>query len=126
MNSEQKHREAILLSIAALLGVGVYNYGELVSILNSLKFTCQFFFKLAHPILNALNGTSKEWLRGVLDSVNAGDWEGFQKVERTILIPFISMFFKHKPQLIREFPETEKAMGELEQKLRLLCLMEVG
>eukprot|EP00050_Salpingoeca_kvevrii_P006757 m.291448 g.291448 ORF g.291448 m.291448 type:complete len:372 (+) comp12470_c0_seq1:63-1178(+) len=45
------------LGLAALLGDGIYNFGEL----------------LAHPILDALRGTDKEWLVELLSAFNEGD-----------------------------------------------------
>ncbi len=45
------------LSIAALLGETIYNFGEL----------------LQHPILAALDGTDLEWIKQMLFVFNAGD-----------------------------------------------------
>ncbi|KAI3410135.1 proteasome regulatory particle subunit [Globodera pallida] len=63
LSAEQKSQQAEKLSIAALLGDNVYNFGEL----------------LAHPILNVLSGSAKAWLNEILNAVNAGDWNGFLK-----------------------------------------------
>ena len=48
--------------LAALLGSGVYNFGEL----------------LAHPILEALKDTPNAWLVDLLQVFNAGDIRGFE------------------------------------------------
>jgi 26S proteasome regulatory subunit N9 len=52
---EQKFR-AFKLGLAALLGDGVYNFGEL----------------LAHPVLESLRGTESEWLIALLFAFNSG------------------------------------------------------
>merc|ERR1719376_1905550 len=53
---------AFYLGLAALLGSGVYNFGEL----------------LAHPILEALKDTPNAWLVELLQVFNAGDIKGFE------------------------------------------------
>lgn len=58
---EQKER-AFFLSLAAILGDGIYNFGEL----------------LQHPILTSLNGTANQWLVDLLFSFNRGDLEKFE------------------------------------------------
>ncbi len=45
------------LALAALLGEGLYNFGEL----------------LAHPVLQALAGTELAWVAATLAAFNAGD-----------------------------------------------------
>lgn len=55
-------QQAFFLGLAALLGDGVYNIGEL----------------LAHPILASLNGTENEWLVELLRAFNAGDINKFE------------------------------------------------
>jgi len=52
---QQKHAEA--LTIAALAGDGIYNFGEL----------------LAHPVLHSLKRTSKEWLVDLMRAFNEGN-----------------------------------------------------
>jgi len=54
---EEQQSHAFHLSLAALLGKGIYNFGEL----------------LAHPVLQTLKGTPKEWLINLLVAFNAGD-----------------------------------------------------
>lgn len=58
---EQKER-AFFLSLAAILGDGIYNFGEL----------------LQHPILTSLNGTANQWLVDLLFSFNRGDLNKFE------------------------------------------------
>lgn len=54
---DQWAQQAFFLGLAALLGDGVYNIGEL----------------LAHPILESLKGTENEWLVELLKAFNTGD-----------------------------------------------------
>ena len=49
------------LSIAALLGEKIYNFGEL----------------LLHPILNELQTTENAWLRDLLYALNSGDLNAY-------------------------------------------------
>ncbi|KAK8379666.1 hypothetical protein O3P69_019567 [Scylla paramamosain] len=57
LDEEQRVKQAFYLGLAALLGEGIYNFGEL----------------LAHPILEALKGSSSEWLRDLLLAFNEGN-----------------------------------------------------
>uniref|UniRef100_A0A915P827 26S proteasome non-ATPase regulatory subunit 13 n=1 Tax=Meloidogyne floridensis TaxID=298350 RepID=A0A915P827_9BILA len=91
----EREEYALLLCVAALLGEGVYNFGEL----------------LAHPILEALMGGPKEWIVNALYALNAGDWNEFDK-------------FKGKLQ--DEAVDISANMKLIEEKLRLLCLMEMA
>ena len=54
---DQWPQQAFFLGLAALLGEGVYNIGEL----------------LAHPILGSLKGSDNEWLVELLQAFNSGD-----------------------------------------------------
>ncbi|CAK5031907.1 unnamed protein product [Meloidogyne enterolobii] len=93
LKMSEREEYALLLCVAALLGEGVYNFGEL----------------LAHPILEALMGGPKEWIVNALYALNAGDWNEFDK-------------FKGKLQ--DEAVDISANMKLIEEKLRLLCLME--
>lgn len=53
---------ALHLSLAALLGNDIYNFGEL----------------LAHPVLQSLKGTEHEWLIDLLFAFNSGDLAKFE------------------------------------------------
>nr|CAG4646250.1 EOG090X05V9 [Macrothrix elegans] len=62
--AEQKN-QAFHLGIAALLGEGIYNLGEL----------------LAHPVLESLKNQEESWLVDLLFVMNAGDIDGFNKLK---------------------------------------------
>ncbi|XP_042902309.1 26S proteasome non-ATPase regulatory subunit 13 [Parasteatoda tepidariorum] len=90
---EEKKSRAFTLSLAALLGEGVYNFGEL----------------LAHPILNSLKETSKEWVIELLYTFNSGDLAKYEELSKS---------WKQQADLAaNELP--------LRQKISLLCLMEM-
>jgi len=61
----EKQERAFYLSLAAILGEGIYNFGEL----------------LMHPILMALNGTPNQWLVDILFAFNRGDLERFDALK---------------------------------------------
>jgi 26S proteasome regulatory subunit N9 len=63
MVEQAKH--AFFLSLAALLGEGVYNFGEL----------------LAHKVLESLKGTENEWLIDLLFAFNSGDVAKFRQLK---------------------------------------------
>jgi len=65
LSTEDKQKNAFFLSLAALLGEGVYNFGEL----------------LAHPVLQTLKGTENEWLIDLLFAFNSGDVQKFRSVK---------------------------------------------
>jgi 26S proteasome regulatory subunit N9 len=58
-------QQAFFLGLAALLGEGIYNIGEL----------------LAHPILDSLKGTDNEWLIELLKAFNSGDINKFETMK---------------------------------------------
>ena len=60
----EKQERAYDLSIAALLGDSIYNFGEL----------------LLHPILDSLTNTPHAWLRPFLAALNAGDMAQFESL----------------------------------------------
>lgn len=62
---EDQRDKAFKLGLAALLGEGVYNFGEL----------------LAHPILESLKDTDNKWLVELLFVFNSGDLKRFQSLE---------------------------------------------
>lgn len=62
---DQWPQQAFFLGLAALLGEGIYNIGEL----------------LAHPILGSLNGTDNEWLVELLRAFNSGDIVKFEQMK---------------------------------------------
>ncbi|KAI5793886.1 hypothetical protein DFH27DRAFT_567650 [Peziza echinospora] len=76
--AEQQQR-AYNLSIAALLGDTIYNFGEL----------------LLHPILDSLTHTDSSWLRDLLFAFNAGDLNKFNA---------LIVHFKKEPLLDHQTP----------------------
>jgi 26S proteasome regulatory subunit N9 len=71
------------LSISALLGDMIYNFGELVSLyayfaLLNYPLTCLIKSQLMHPILDSLTGTEHDWLRSLLFAFNSGDIGKFE------------------------------------------------
>jgi 26S proteasome regulatory subunit N9 len=62
---EEWPSQAFFLGLAALLGEGVYNIGELIS----------------HPIIDSLRGTDKEWLIDLLQAFNSGDINKFEQMK---------------------------------------------
>lgn len=65
LSKEEQAKHAFFLSLAALLGEGVYNFGEL----------------LAHKILESLKGTENEWLIELLFAFNCGQVEKFRQLK---------------------------------------------
>jgi len=61
----EQSKHAFFLSLAALLGEGVFNFGEL----------------LAHKILESLKGTENEWLIELLYAFNSGDVAKFRQLK---------------------------------------------
>jgi len=62
---EEWPQQAFFLGLAALLGDGIYNIGEL----------------LAHPILESLKGTDNGWLIELLQAFNHGDINKFEAMK---------------------------------------------
>ncbi|XP_030749020.1 26S proteasome non-ATPase regulatory subunit 13 [Sitophilus oryzae] len=65
LSEETKMQHAFFLGLAALLGEGVYNLGEL----------------LAHPVLQTLNTTDNSWLIELLYAFNSGDIKKFDNMK---------------------------------------------
>merc|ERR1712002_311831 len=92
--SETEQRErAFYLGLAAILGKDVYNFGEL----------------LAHPVLNSLKDTEKNWLVDLLIAFNSGD---------------ISKFESLRTHWSSQADLLSNEIG-MRQKISLLCLMEM-
>ncbi|CEP09222.1 hypothetical protein [Parasitella parasitica] len=64
LNPAERMERAYDLSLSALLGDMIYNFGEL----------------LMHPILDSLTGTQHDWLRSLLFAFNAGDIGKFESL----------------------------------------------
>ena len=65
--------------------------------------------QLAHPILEALKGSSSEWLRDLLLAFNEGHINKFEAMKAQ---------WSTQPDLLAK-------ENQLREKIRLLCLMEV-
>ncbi|KAG6497711.1 26S proteasome non-ATPase regulatory subunit 13 homolog B-like [Zingiber officinale] len=85
------------LSLSALLGDNIYNFGEL----------------LAHPIINSLIGTKVEWLYHILQAFNSGNLIRYQE-----LCQIHNTALSAQPALV----ENERKLLE---KINILCLMEI-
>ncbi|GAB2235382.1 hypothetical protein Droror1_Dr00025806 [Drosera rotundifolia] len=85
------------LSLSALLGDNIYNFGEL----------------LAHPIIKSLLGTKVEWLYYILEAFNSGDLIRYQELCRV-----------HKDALNAQ-PALLANERKLFEKLNILCLLEI-
>ncbi|KAF7829174.1 26S proteasome non-ATPase regulatory subunit 13-like protein B [Senna tora] len=85
------------LSLSALLGDNIYNFGEL----------------LAHPIIKSLLGTKVEWLYYILQAFNSGDLAGYQE-----LCGVHNAALRAQPALV----QNEQRLLE---KINILCLMEI-
>ncbi|GAA0152728.1 protease [Lithospermum erythrorhizon] len=85
------------LSLSALLGDNIYNFGEL----------------LAHPIIKSFVGTKVEWLYYILEAFNSGDLARYQELCRVH-----SAALNSQPALV----QNEKKLLE---KINILCLMEI-
>lgn len=85
------------LSLSALLGENIYNFGEL----------------LAHPIIKSLSGTKVEWLYYILEAFNSGDLVRYQELCNV-----------HKEALNSQ-PALVQNGNKLLEKINILCLMEI-
>ncbi|CAB0039456.1 unnamed protein product [Trichogramma brassicae] len=65
LSRSDQEQHAFFLGLAALLGEGVYNIGEL----------------LAHPVLESLKGTPNSWLIDLLNAFNAGDITALERLK---------------------------------------------
>lgn len=92
-----QHRWAFDIGIAALVGIDIYNFGEVLS----------------HSIVHSLKGTENEWLLLLLEAFNTGDLEKFDLVCQQS-----SVQMNAQPVLVanEEF---------LRQKVTILALMEL-
>merc|ERR1719228_1660827 len=65
LSKEEQAKHAFFLSLAALLGDKIFNFGEL----------------LAHEILQSLKGGENEWLIDLLQAFNCGDVSKFRQLK---------------------------------------------
>ncbi|KAK6137264.1 hypothetical protein DH2020_028979 [Rehmannia glutinosa] len=85
------------LSLSALLGENIYNFGEL----------------LGHPIIKSLLGTKVEWLYYILEAFNSGD-----------LVRYQELCHVHRAALVSQ-PALVQNEKKLLEKINILCLMEI-
>ncbi|KAJ3136169.1 26S proteasome regulatory subunit [Physocladia obscura] len=94
ISTAEKIERAYDLSLSALLGDGLYNFGEL----------------LMHPILDSLTSSPSAWLRNLLFAFNSGDNDTFEKISKS-------------PEFLK-MPLLVSSIAFLSQKLCLMSLME--
>ncbi|KAG0497882.1 hypothetical protein HPP92_002238 [Vanilla planifolia] len=85
------------LSLSALLGDNIYNFGEL----------------LAHPIIKSLIGTKAEWIYHILQAFNGGNLARYEELCRV-----------HNASLAAQ-PALVANEKKLLEKINILCLMEI-
>ncbi|CAH0482182.1 unnamed protein product [Peronospora belbahrii] len=95
MRPEERFDLAVNISIAALTGDGVFNFGEV----------------LATPILRALENTDKQWLSDLLHAFNKGDIDRFNEI-----VGRHSKEFNAQPALVTK-------QEYVKEKVALLALM---
>eukprot|EP00741_Cyanophora_paradoxa_P004426 tig00000802_g4296.t1 len=94
---KEKQELAFDLGIAALVGEGIYNFGEL----------------LGHPIFQLLTGTPEEWLARLLKAFNAGNIPEYDRIKQA-----------HAQQMNAQ-PALVANQALLTEKITILCLMEL-
>ncbi|XP_066349163.1 26S proteasome non-ATPase regulatory subunit 13 homolog B-like isoform X1 [Miscanthus floridulus] len=92
-----KQNLAFDLTLAALLGENIYNFGEL----------------LAHPIIHSLLGTQAEWIFHMLQAFNSGNLALYQEICKV-----------HNTALSAQLALVQNERNLLE-KINILCLMEI-
>jgi 26S proteasome regulatory subunit N9 len=80
MNDQERLMRAHDLGVSALLGDTIYNFGELVSTNRSrqLPGSLSGHRQLLHPILNALDGSTYDWIKKLLFTFNEGNIGKFE------------------------------------------------
>lgn len=76
-SADEQAQLAFYIGLAALLGEGIYNFGEV----------------LAHPILECLKNTEHEWVLSLLVAFNTGDIAAFERLADK---------WKAQPDLLKE------------------------
>lgn len=97
LSASFKQDLAFDLSLSALLGDNIYNFGEL----------------LAHPIIKSLEGTKVGWLYYILQAFNAGD-----------LVRYRELCHVHSAALNAQ-PGLVENENKLLEKINILSLMEI-
>jgi 26S proteasome regulatory subunit N9 len=113
LSQEEQRSQAFALGLAALLGEGIYNLGELVSqqhkSVSLLLVYLLFLLQLAHSVLESLKTQEQKWLVDLLFVMNSGDIAGFHQL---------------KPKWSTQ-PDLLANERLILQKITLLALMEV-
>lgn len=86
------------LSFAALLGDGIYNFGEIIT----------------NDILTVLDGTDKVWLKEMLELFHNGNLAGFSPLVKN-----------NRGAIEKQIPDFEAQEPKLRAKLEVLSLMEL-
>ncbi|KAF8369484.1 hypothetical protein HHK36_032501 [Tetracentron sinense] len=109
------------LSLSALLGDNIYNFGELLAhpivreslgVFNHLLSLLELIYFKEHHIKSLL-GTKVEWLYYILQAFNSGDLVRYQELCRV-----------HKDALSAQ-PALVENEKKLLEKINILCLMEI-
>lgn len=128
---EEKCHRALSLSVAALIGEGIFNFGELVSFLtdNSAYWSTHSFSRqLCQGILEGLKGSDKEWLIELLQTFNEGNLQRFNELrpfwEQQVCSPSVAQW---RSLVGCRFFQVDLFANQhkLGDKIRLLSLMEV-
>lgn len=98
MSDEKRFALAHDMALAALVGDGVYNFGEVVE----------------HPIMNSLDGTPQEWLRHLLVAFHLGQIDTFNTIAA-----------EHRDAWDEE-PALGVYEEQVKQKVTLLALMNLA
>lgn len=97
LDESNKMALAVDLSLAALLGDNIYNFGELLS----------------HPVVKSLEGSEYVWVHELLQAFNAGDLDRYDALCTT-----------HAAALNAQ-PALVQHERKLREKITILCLMEI-
>lgn len=85
------------MSLAALTGEGIYNFGEVLST----------------PLLAILNGTENQYLYELIKTINVGDIDTYN----TLVNTHSNQYFNQ--QVLKSYHE------KIQQKVILMCLLEM-
>ncbi|GBG32603.1 26S proteasome non-ATPase regulatory subunit 13-like B [Hondaea fermentalgiana] len=96
LEPDVQHRLAMDMSLAALVGETVFNFGEV----------------LAQPVLRVLDNSDSAWLHQLLEAFSAGDIEQFSET------------MSNNKSAVTAQPVLTENLELLRQKIALLCLMQ--
>lgn len=97
LSPNEQYQLASDMSLAALTGEGVYNFGEV----------------LATPLLSILNGTENQYLFDLIKAMNTGDIDNYNFIVNQNSNKYFSQ------------PVLTNFHGKIQQKVVLLCLMDM-